>query len=122
MVQAISGAKMMGASKIIGIDKNEKKKEIGEAFGMTHFINPSGSDKSPSELVKELCGMGVDYCIECTGVPTLLTQSVEATKVVIFTSSNIVLVWLINSLNYKHVSNKIINFESFYMFMCIGNR
>nr|XP_027187018.1 alcohol dehydrogenase-like 5 isoform X2 [Cicer arietinum] len=78
---AISGAKMMGASKIIGIDKNEKKKEIGEAFGMTHFINPSGSDKSPSELVKELCGMGVDYCIECTGVPTLLTQSVEATKV-----------------------------------------
>lgn len=77
---AISGAKMMGASKIIGVDKNEMKREKGEAFGMTHFINSNGSDKSASELVKELNGMGVDYCIECTGVAPLLTESLEATK------------------------------------------
>ncbi|KAJ1409124.1 hypothetical protein SESBI_23018 [Sesbania bispinosa] len=79
---AISGAKMMGATKIIGIDKNEMKREKGEAFGMTDFINPSDSAKSASELVKELSGgMGVDYSIECTGVPSLLTESVEATKI-----------------------------------------
>jgi S-(hydroxymethyl)glutathione dehydrogenase/alcohol dehydrogenase len=41
MVQAISGCKMMGATKIIGVDINEMKKEKGEAFGMTHFINPN---------------------------------------------------------------------------------
>ncbi|MED6122046.1 hypothetical protein PIB30_035967 [Stylosanthes scabra] len=79
---AISGAKMLGATKIIGIDTNEMKREKGEAFGMTHFINPSNSDKSPSELVKELSdGMGVDYSFECSGVGPLLTESVEATKV-----------------------------------------
>ncbi|KAG2398154.1 Alcohol dehydrogenase-like 5 [Vigna angularis] len=79
---AISGAKFMGAAKIIGIDKNEKKREKGEAFGMTHFINPTDSAKSVSELVKEATGgMGVDYSIECTGIPPLLTESLEATKV-----------------------------------------
>ncbi|CAL5211721.1 unnamed protein product [Lathyrus oleraceus] len=77
---AISAAKMMGASKIIGVDRNEMKKEKGEAFGMTHFINTNVSDKSASDLVKELTGMGVDYCIECTGVASMFTESVEATK------------------------------------------
>ncbi|XP_029127106.1 8-hydroxygeraniol oxidoreductase isoform X2 [Cajanus cajan] len=79
---AVIGAKMHGATRIIGIDTNEKKREKGEAFGMTDFINPSDSDKSTSELVKELSGgMGVDYSFECTGVPTLITESLEATKV-----------------------------------------
>ncbi|XP_045816496.1 8-hydroxygeraniol oxidoreductase-like [Trifolium pratense] len=78
---AISGAKMMGASKIIGVDKNEMKREKAEAFGLTHFINPSDSNKSASELIKELSGgMGVDYSFECTGVPSLLNVSVEVTK------------------------------------------
>ena len=56
VLQAISGAKMLGATKIIGIDKNEMKREKGETFGITDFINPGDSDKSPSELVKELSG------------------------------------------------------------------
>ncbi|KAL1324640.1 hypothetical protein HN51_034808 [Arachis hypogaea] len=79
---AISAAKMLGATKIIGIDINDMKREKGEAFGMTHFINSSNSDKSPSELVKELSdGLGVDFSFECTGVGPLLTESLEATKV-----------------------------------------
>ncbi|XP_027355884.1 alcohol dehydrogenase-like 2 isoform X2 [Abrus precatorius] len=78
---AVSGAKMQGATKIIGIDKNEMKREKGEAFGITDYINPADSDKSVSELVKELSGgMGVDYSFECTGVAPLLTESLEATK------------------------------------------
>ncbi|XP_054796593.1 8-hydroxygeraniol oxidoreductase-like [Prosopis cineraria] len=78
---AISAAKMMGAAKIIGIDKNEVKRAKGEAFGMTDFVNPDASDKSASELVKELSGgMGVDYSFECTGVAPCLTQALQATK------------------------------------------
>ncbi|KAF7833252.1 alcohol dehydrogenase-like 2 [Senna tora] len=77
----VSAAKMLGASKIIGIDKNGMKKAKGEAFGMSDFINPIESDKPISVLIKEISGeMGVDYCFECTGVPPLLTQAVEATK------------------------------------------
>ncbi|XP_054813105.1 8-hydroxygeraniol oxidoreductase-like isoform X2 [Prosopis cineraria] len=80
---AISGAKMMGATKIIGIDINEKKKERGEAFGMTDFINPNEHSNRPSsQLVKDLTsGLGVDYAIECTGFAPLVTQALESTKV-----------------------------------------
>ncbi|KAF5450630.1 hypothetical protein F2P56_030962 [Juglans regia] len=79
---AIEGARMQGAAKIIGIDKNERKKTKGEAFGMTDFINPERhGHKSISELVKELTGgMGVDYCFECTGVAPLVNEALQATK------------------------------------------
>jgi S-(hydroxymethyl)glutathione dehydrogenase/alcohol dehydrogenase len=82
-LQAVAGAKTQGAAKIFGIDKNEKKNQKGKAFGMTDFINPGNSDKSISEQVKEVTGgLGVDYCIECTGIPPLINQAVLATKMV----------------------------------------
>ncbi|KAF8007872.1 hypothetical protein BT93_K1764 [Corymbia citriodora subsp. variegata] len=86
---AIGGARARGATTIIGVDKNGMKKDKGEAFGMTHFINPDdhksadGVDsKSISKMVKDLTGgAGVDYCFECSGVPDLISQALEATKV-----------------------------------------
>ena len=61
---------MQGATKIIGIDTNERKKKTkGIAFGMTDFINPNDNNKSISQLIKELTGgLGMDYCFECIGV------------------------------------------------------
>ncbi|XP_021899732.1 alcohol dehydrogenase-like 1 [Carica papaya] len=77
----IQGAKMQGATTIIGVDKNPMKKEKGQVFGMTHFINPDESGKSISDLVKELTGgIGVDCSFQCTGVTSLVTQAIEATK------------------------------------------
>ncbi|KAK3404613.1 hypothetical protein EUGRSUZ_K00921 [Eucalyptus grandis] len=86
---AIGGARAQGATTIISVDKNGIKKDKGEVFGMTHFINPDdhkssdGTDsKSISEMVKDLTGgAGVDYCFECSGVPNLINQALEATKV-----------------------------------------
>ncbi|XP_019183782.1 PREDICTED: alcohol dehydrogenase-like 1 [Ipomoea nil] len=78
----IAGAKEQGATKIIGIDINDFKREKGEAFGMTDFINPKNSDKKISELVKDVTeGLGADYAFECTGVPALLNEAIDATKV-----------------------------------------
>ncbi|KAA8533447.1 hypothetical protein F0562_031119 [Nyssa sinensis] len=63
------------------------KREKGEAFGMTDFINPRNSDKSISELVMELTGgIGVDYCFECSGVATLVNEVLASTKVGIGTA------------------------------------
>ncbi|KAL0323841.1 UNVERIFIED_CONTAM: 8-hydroxygeraniol oxidoreductase [Sesamum calycinum] len=79
---AVKGAQMQGASKIIGIDINELKHEKAKAFGITDFINLRLSNKSVSELIKEATeGLGVDYCIECTGVPALLNEAMEGSKV-----------------------------------------
>ena len=61
----------------------EKKKTKGTAFGMTDFINPNDNNKSISQLIKELTGgLGVDYCFECTGVPLLINEALQATKMV----------------------------------------
>ncbi|KAK9272822.1 hypothetical protein L1049_003200 [Liquidambar formosana] len=77
----VEGARMQGAARIIGVDKNERKREKGQCFGMTDFINPEGCNESISEVVKKMTGgMGVDYCFECTGVAPLVNEAVEATK------------------------------------------
>lgn len=82
-MQAIGGARTQGASKIIGVDLIDLKGKKGTKFGMTDFINPKDSGKSISELVKEATGgLGVDYCFECTGVSSLLSEAIESTKVV----------------------------------------
>nr|GLL16907.1 alcohol dehydrogenase-like 6 [Ipomoea trifida] len=80
---AIRGAREQGASKIIGIDINDFKREKGEAFGMTDFINPiKASDIPISELVKNATGgLGADYVFECTGVGDLINEAIESTKV-----------------------------------------
>nr|GEZ73361.1 alcohol dehydrogenase-like 1 [Tanacetum cinerariifolium] len=80
---AIKGAQMQGASKIIGVDINEKKAAKGKVFGMTDFINPKDHpNKSVSDLVKDITdGLGVDYSFECTGVPSLLNEALEASKI-----------------------------------------
>lgn len=98
-MQAIEGARVHGAAQIIGIDINERKREKGEAFGMTHYINPSinkAHDKSISDLVKELSqgGLGVDYSFECTGVPELVNEALESTKLVISSSTILLLLYL----------------------------
>ncbi|KAM7480716.1 hypothetical protein LguiB_005299 [Lonicera macranthoides] len=78
----VSGAKVQGASKIIAVDINDMKREKGESFGMTDFLNPKESGKSASELIKEATGgLGVDYCFECTGVPAMLNEAIDASKV-----------------------------------------
>ncbi|KAL8475290.1 hypothetical protein ACS0TY_028101 [Phlomoides rotata] len=80
----VEGARLHGAHKIIGVDVNDSKREIGEVFGMTHFVNPMKhqSGISISESVKQVTGgSGVDYSFECTGVARLVNEALEATKI-----------------------------------------
>ena len=56
-------------------------KKKGTAFGMTDFIGPNDNNKSISPLIKELTsGLGVNYCFECIGVPPLINEAIQATK------------------------------------------
>ncbi|KAF8380696.1 hypothetical protein HHK36_028186 [Tetracentron sinense] len=76
----VEGARIRGATKIIGVDINERKKEKGNIFGMTDFINPEESHESISEAIKKMTGgLGVDYSFECTGVAHLINEALEAT-------------------------------------------
>lgn len=76
-LNVIQGARMVGASKIIGIDINESRKEIGEQFGMTDFINPKDFDNVVDKIVDMTKG-GVDYSFECIGNVEVMRQALES--------------------------------------------
>lgn len=77
----VEGARSQGAEKIIGVDINELKRGKGEAFGMTDFINPKDNNTSISQMIKDITeGLGVDYVFECTGIPSMLNEAIEASK------------------------------------------
>ncbi|XP_015162335.1 alcohol dehydrogenase-like 1 [Solanum tuberosum] len=81
----VEGARSQGASKTIGVDINELKRGKGEAFGMTDFINPKEFRTSVSETIKDVTeGLGVNYVFECTGIPSMLNEAIEASKLVSF--------------------------------------
>jgi len=72
------GARLAGASRIIGIDKLAKKSEKGKLFGITDFVNPKELDKPVDEVIKEMTGGGVDFAFECTGDPSVTTTAFES--------------------------------------------
>src|SRR5438477_10786405 len=48
-LNVIQGLRLVGAGMIIGVDINPARKQWGERFGMTHFVNPrdAGADLVP---------------------------------------------------------------------------
>ncbi|KAL4604196.1 hypothetical protein ACB092_10G175400 [Castanea dentata] len=70
------GARQRGALKIIAVDLNPGKFDIGKKFGVTDFINPKTcGEKSVSEVIKELTDGGADYCFECIGLASLMQEA-----------------------------------------------
>jgi S-(hydroxymethyl)glutathione dehydrogenase/alcohol dehydrogenase len=83
-LNVIQGLRLAGADMIIGVDLNPSKKEWGERFGMTHFVNPKDAG---DELVPHLVNMtkrgadqigGADYTFDCTGNTAVMRQALES--------------------------------------------
>lgn len=75
-LNVIQGAKMVGASRIIGIDLNDSKKELATKFGMTDFVNPNEVE-NVTEAIIDLTNGGVDYSFECIGNVNVMRQALE---------------------------------------------
>jgi S-(hydroxymethyl)mycothiol dehydrogenase len=74
---AIMGARLAGASKIIAIDRDDKKLEWAKELGATHTIN--GSNVDAVEAVQELTGgFGADVVIDAVGRPETWKQAFYA--------------------------------------------
>jgi S-(hydroxymethyl)glutathione dehydrogenase/alcohol dehydrogenase len=82
-LNVLQGLKMAGADMIIGVDLNNDRKEWGERFGMTHFVNPKEID---GDIVPYLVNMtkrgadqigGADYTFDCTGNVKVMRQALE---------------------------------------------
>ncbi|CAI9116250.1 OLC1v1017347C2 [Oldenlandia corymbosa var. corymbosa] len=75
------GARICKASRIIGVDKNPAKFEIGKKFGVTDFINPTDcTEKSVSQVIQEMTNGGADYCFECIGLASLVADAFSSCR------------------------------------------
>jgi S-(hydroxymethyl)mycothiol dehydrogenase len=74
---AIAGARLAGATTIIGVDVDAKKLRWAEQFGATHTIDSSAVD--PVEAIHDLTGgFGVDVAIDAVGRPETWQQAFYA--------------------------------------------
>ena len=76
-LSAIIGARMAGASRIIGIDINESKFDLAKQLGATDVINPKTLDMPVQEFIVEITDGGVDYSFECIGNVNVMRQALE---------------------------------------------
>jgi S-(hydroxymethyl)glutathione dehydrogenase/alcohol dehydrogenase len=76
-LNVIQGAKMVGASMIVGVDINPGRKALAEKFGMTHFVNPKEVKGDLVPYLVELTKGGADYSFECVGNVQLMRQALE---------------------------------------------
>ena len=74
---AIAGAKLAGATTIIGVDLDDRKLEWAKQFGATHTVNASTGDVV-AEIQAATGGNGADVCIEAVGHPEVLRQAFYA--------------------------------------------
>ncbi|KAM7514012.1 hypothetical protein LguiA_003595 [Lonicera macranthoides] len=72
----VEGARLCGAKRIIGVDVNPNKFEIGKKLGVTDFVN-SGScgNQTLSQVINEMTDGGADYCFECVGLLSLVNEA-----------------------------------------------
>jgi S-(hydroxymethyl)mycothiol dehydrogenase len=74
---AIAGARLAGATTIVGVDIDDRKLEWATRFGATHTCNSRTTD--PVEFIKSVTGgNGADVCIEAVGDPAVYRQAFEA--------------------------------------------
>ena len=78
-LSAIQGAKIAGASIIIGVDINPKKLEWAKNVGATHVVNSKEED--PIKFARNFTqGRGVDCAIESAGHNDSIRQTLESSR------------------------------------------
>lgn len=75
-LSAIMAARVVGCATIIAVDLNPDRLALARELGATHAI-PAG-EGDPVEKIREITGGGVLFSLECTGLPKVLRQAVDA--------------------------------------------
>ena len=75
-LNAVQGARIAGAEKIVAVDLLDRKLEFAKKFGATHTVNAAQGD--PVAQVRALTGgRGVDYAFEVIGLPKTIRQAYD---------------------------------------------
>lgn len=76
-LNVIQGARMVGASQIVGVDINPARKDLAIKMGMTDFVNPNEIEGDLVEYLIALTKGGADYTFECIGNVNVMRQALE---------------------------------------------
>ncbi len=75
---AIAGAKLTGCVPIIAVDPIFERRQLAQAMGATHVLDPAHGDVALAIL--ELCPGGVNIAIEATGKPAVMQQALAIVR------------------------------------------
>ena len=76
-LNVIQGLRLVGANMIVGVDINPAREELGQKFGMTHFVNPKEVEGDLVPWLVNLTKGGADYSFECIGNVATMRQALE---------------------------------------------
>lgn len=79
-LNAVQGARLCNASRIIAVDTNSEKEGSARQFGATDFLNPRLLKGEVTERIRELTGGGADYSIEAVGHPEVVRQALACLR------------------------------------------
>ena len=75
-LSAVMAAYLCGCAAIIAVDVVAERLKKAREFGATHTVDAASAD--PVKEIREITGGGVDYSLECAGIPQVFRQSVDA--------------------------------------------
>lgn len=75
-LSAILAAAACGCTMIVAVDVNDERLKTAGEFGATHLINSGKSD--PVTEIQKITGPGIEYSLECTGIPAVFRQAVDS--------------------------------------------
>jgi S-(hydroxymethyl)glutathione dehydrogenase / alcohol dehydrogenase len=77
-LNVIQGAKLAGASMIVGIDINPDREDWGRRFGMTHFLNTVAMNRDEAiAAIVALTDGGADFSFDATGNTEVMRTALE---------------------------------------------
>ena len=79
-LNVVQGARLAGASRIIGIDTNPRRETTARRFGVTDFIDPAQVEGDLVARLRAMTDGGVDYSFECVGSTDLMRQALDCTR------------------------------------------
>ena len=77
-LNAVQGAAMAGAGRVIAVDVLESKLDLARRFGATDAVNAGGGDTVAA--IKEMTSGGVDYAFEAIGLKQTAEQAWDMLK------------------------------------------
>lgn len=76
---AVMAAKIVGCAQIIVVDLNAERLTLALELGATHIVDGAAED-AVSAIQAITGGEGVQYSLECTGLPKVVRQAVDALR------------------------------------------